>query len=451
MHKKPALNGTPSPYDNLDALTAREAFKTAGDHPAMDRFAKNFAEFEKSRTLPMTHDKRMRARRSILALAAEFDALTPTAIKEADKDLLGGSTGHIHALVESLQNLKESSSPHEKERAPAQVEQLVNALATQRHLVQPKRPARNNPTRDNALGGLLPEDYTKFARAFAASAAIDRERPKSDVEVKELAKLKHINQVADEVTAFVAMLDLNNAIEKVVGQCLKSNNPFQHWQQNREMLQGELKEARDDFNVKIQNLHLRVRAGNRGQSTARPYESYMDLEKRLASPSGFRELKEIQESLNHVALEFILGGTATEKDKEPGASHVRRLRESEQPRDEIHHKLLTRIRDAYKKDRKELNTEKSRFTEKHDADRELEPKGISAHNFHLLNRVYEARWAIAAEKLEEAVKAYAETLSKPPGKPQGQGEEQAPASRPDNRSLIAALRANITPSTKRGR
>jgi hypothetical protein len=236
-------------------------------------------------------------------------------------------------------------------------------------------------------------------RALAASIRKDRQSASAR---EKLSALPQIKQVADEVLLFDALIDFTQKVEEVVKDWRTQSQTYES-EANKKPLYDRLREAHGAFNGVLKGLHPRLRAGDRGESLIAPYLAYLGKERQLVNPANFAELDHAHQTLKHTVLEFILGGTA---ELEPGTQ--------ENPRKEIHHKLITRVSDAYKADRKHFRKEANAYERMRDTDRE-DPYNnpLNTHSLHTFNRVYEVRWVRAADKILDIVRRYQRSLEDP--------------------------------------
>ena len=398
--------------------------------PLEDAIAKLQAERERVGN-KQTATYKLDAKTAILSLVEMLDKSVPAHLvaSTANSDELPGITAApvatIGSHLQEIQNLQSASrfETDKTKRAALNEESLekVDALRkfiyAQRERIQPHRPQlkHNNRITPFIFAQTAAWKYEPFVRAFAAASAQEYREQRSAGNRLPFANLPNINQVAKEAQAFVAMLDFSHEVEEILKVCnakayakdlfpasrqipvrpgrdLPEYDAEQHpediyWAQNREEMSDLLQQAAERFNRAIAPLHLKV------GSTSPAYRHCIEAERRILQARTYAGVAGAHEALKHHATLFVLGGHDYDND--------------------VHYnKLLTRIGEAYAADRIEVAKQASDYEHHADSDRYPFINPLNERS-KTLDKVYEARWALAADAVEDLLGDYRKLIANP--------------------------------------
>ena len=398
-----------SAYKQVDFLSG-QPHQSARSFEELDALQAQVMKLQRDLKQPRTREQRLLVKREIFEALRQLDHAAPRIFQSCKLPHRTTTSapkgyGEMAALITDVELLEaralHASDPVEKanhaEAAKAALEQLEQALIECRQLLQPKRP-RLKPEREFALADVNLHLYEPFARAMAESAARDRA---NRLGAKNLAQLPNIDHVAKEVQAFVAMLDFSQAVDGVIKKCQADpRGPHDYWHKHKAELKLELAHAAAAFTRTVTPLHLTVTASDPTLRTSRYYAEFIDAEQRVEHADTFGSIKVAQGKLKGLAMEFILGGA--EKAMVDGKKEVT-----------PHHKLFTRIKAAYRADKQLIREKEREYERRHDTDRNPYDSPLTRHDAHTLNRVYEARWALADDVLTHILHKNLRTVADP--------------------------------------
>lgn len=400
-----------SAYAGIDEWLKQPASKSAGNFATLNDLVKRAKQLDEETKKPHTKEQRLAVKDQILEAIKALDAATPVilaplSLVDEPKIKVGnieiarkkGETGIpnlIDAMLEAEQKARFATTTEEQTQhithAKDLEKQLEKSLVSQRERLQPKRPYKH----PNRLGDYDIETYAPFARAVAASATKDRG---DDASNHNLLQLSHINQAALEVQMFVAMVDLIEKVQIITQECDKKahSDPERaevFWSRRQQTFRTVIAHAIAEFNRTVEDLHPRVTAGHPGLKTSPHYEAFVQAEHQLGDAQRLNQVKFACHMLRDKAFEFISGGANVEKGE---------------PR----HKLFTRLKKAYRKEEKAQERGTTQFEQTHDTDRSTSLNRLDV-SLHVLNRIYEARWALANDYLTDILKRHAKTVADP--------------------------------------
>ena len=434
-----------NPYENIPQLLGHNPHRMHVPFERLDAIAESLKKLntEREQRKGLTREQGLAVKNRVFEMVRAIDKAKPAELTAFY--LLTQPAGVECALGEQINAIEhyqlkllfdKNVNAATKAECEAQVRALGDKIIEFREALMPKAP-RLDRKRPNVFEDLKIERYAQFVRAFAASAEADRKNPSA---AKELARLTHIDRVAKEAQGFVAMLDYVKDVEGVIKLCQSQHtmSPQTYMSHHRETIQRTLDAAVERFNTRIASLHPKVDAGTPGYTDMQAYLACIAAEKSLAQAAktnNFGAIRRTHGALKHAALDFILGGTPE-------------LDASGKPReDEHHHKFISRVRRAYRTDQKQTvpalaATHQQDHIRAVDAGRMAPPPfndPLSATQLHTLNRVYEARWALAAD---EMVKLVGHSRELGAGEESGRGDFTLTLANPE--IMAPALRPPVT-------
>jgi hypothetical protein len=390
----------------LEAVKAQKPHKYARNNQVLDGLARRIGHFEHRRQTEGREQDRQYKIKSKMHILSMIETLAEGAPIPAGSDILIGEPNPVgHAIAMRLSGLQDAldkahfeEDETKKKALTAEIGPLVDALhqtlVHAREQIQPLRP-RLKPTREHYEFAAVNEGlYSPVARAFAAAGAADRQ---SRTGPHMFSKLKNLDYLVRETKGFCAMLDFSLEVKAILDGCKGHVAPPEsYWAENREAIQRQLQQAAARFDEALKPLHLKVNAGSAS------YVQCMDAIGRVRKARHCHTVKDAHDALKHHAFLFVMGG----EDKWRG--DAKRV-----------HKLITRIAEAYKQDRELVKQDCDAYEHQYDADTHPYEDPLEESS-HTLNRVYEARWAIAAERLAEMVSSYKGAIANPDIRHEGQ-------------------------------
>jgi hypothetical protein len=276
-----------------------------------------------------------------------------------------------------LADPKGASIAQQQEQCHGIIDKLIGAIDARRAAIQPKYPPID-PRNHNALAAVAQRVYVPYAKALAQAAAADRQTIHGKWMFHHLPEF---DQLTRHTQCTMAMLDLASAVQKVADQCYgKRKN---HFYDNRAVFAKQLNEAADAFNAAIPE-DLRTNAAGK------EYQRAVAAERDIREAKSLPKIQEAARVLKNNALEFVMG------------SHEDR-------------KLFTRVGLAYKRSEKSVAREEAEHkkTERNgysDIAPFQNPLGARCAT---MNLIYEARWALAADRVVQLLKDYKQTIANP--------------------------------------
>jgi hypothetical protein len=357
------------------------------DNTELNGLRQRMVEFREKRTQPKNADFLNEAKQDILAMVNDLAATCPPQLRQLGKtdELLGVEMPTIGAhLVElgvlqdhMLADPKGASIAQQQEQCHGIIDKLIGAIDARRAAIQPKYPPID-PRNHNALAAVAQRVYVPYAKALAQAAAADRQTIHGKWMFHHLPEF---DQLTRHTQCTMAMLDLASAVQKVADQCYgKRKN---HFYDNRAVFAKQLNEAADAFNAAIPE-DLRTNAAGK------EYQRAVAAERDIREAKSLPKIQEAARVLKNNALEFVMG------------SHEDR-------------KLFTRVGLAYKRSEKSVAREEAEHkkTERNgysDIAPFQNPLGARCAT---MNLIYEARWALAADRVVQLLKDYKQTIANP--------------------------------------
>ncbi len=357
------------------------------DNTELNGLRQRMIEFRDKRSQPKNADFLNEAKQDILAMANDLAATCPPRLRQLGKtdELVGVETPTIGShLVElgvlqdrMLADPKGASIAQQQEKCSIIIDQLIEAIEARRAAIQPKHPPID-PRNHNALAAVAQRVYVPYAKALAQAAAADRQTIHGKWMFHHLPEF---DQLTRHTQCAMAMLDLASAVQKVANQCYGKRK--KHFYDNRAVFAQQLNDAADAFNAAIpENL--------RTNAAGKEYQRAVAAERDIREAKSLPKIKEAARVLKNNALEFVMG------------SHEDR-------------KLFTRVGLAYKHSEKSVAREEESYnaTARKSYTDPAPFENPLAESCATMNLVYEARWALAADRVVQLIKDYKPTIANP--------------------------------------